>query len=232
MQSVNSNLIHDYAKITPQYPNPQGAPNGLYVFPEWITADEEKVLCEFLGRGKWSENISSKRLTQHFGYKYNRRGHYNDHSKIAGDWGILQTYSDKLESMFPGIKIGQALANLYTRDTIIGAHTDAETDIVFGISLAGDINMVWSRMMAGDPMKPGLASVPVKIKYEACIPARSLYIMVDDAASMWKHEVPSRKTVKYPDPHPQSPTYRTFIHTLPKGEKYMRASITFRQILE
>ena len=193
--------------------NPKGAPFGLYVIPNWITEEEEKSIVEFLSVGEWSDEISTNRPTKHFGYIYSLYGGYST-TKEAGDWGILRKFADKIEEQFPGIKIAQCLANLYYKKSTIGAHRDKETPIVFGLSVVGDINMVWTDM--NNP----------KIKYEASIPARSLYIMADDAAFHWKHEVPSRTTVKYPD----NDGNLTIVKT--KSDNYIRVSVTFRHFIE
>lgn len=142
---------------------------------------------------------------------------------MAGDWGVLQKYSDRLEKEFPGVKIGQVLANLYRQDTGIGKHRDNETDLIWGLSLVGDINMVWRRSQ-------NVNGAMEELKYEATIPRRSLYIMCDDAALIWTHEVPTKKSVIYPEFNPSSPEYRKLKHRLPKETDYVRISITFREI--
>lgn len=217
MRQQTSGIEEIVAKFK-QSPNPQGAPFGLYVMPDWITEDEEKATIDFLcqtGEGKgWSTHISTKRPTQHFGYRYTITGYSATEGKLATDWGILRTHSDKIEREFPGIKIAQCLANLYFKDSTIGAHRDRETPVVFGISLAGDINMVWTNMSDRS------------IKYEACIPRRSLYIMCDDAAYGWMHEVPGRKTVKYPDQN------GNLTVSVPKPDWYTRVSLTYRHFTQ
>lgn len=208
--------IAELMKGVLQYPNPPGAPRGLYVIPEWISEKEEEEVVAFLCVGDWSSEISSNRPTKHFGYSYNYKGVNSSWTKNADDWGVLKHHADRIERELPGIRIGQCLANLYFKKSGIAAHRDKETPTVFGVSLAGDINMVWTNMR--DP----------KIKYEACIPRRSLYIMCDDAAFEWKHEVPSRATVKYPDLDPKSPTYGQLNRTVSKPDWYTRVSITYR----
>lgn len=190
--------------------NPHGAPNGLYVIPNWLTPQQEQEIVNFLCTGQWSDHISTKRPTQHFGYRYTISGYSSSTEKVAKDWGVLRYHADRIEHDFPRIKIAQCLANMYFRDTTIGAHRDRETPIVFGVSAVGDINMIWTRMDNEN------------IKYEALIPARSLYIMVDDAALLWKHEVPPRKTVRYPD------ASGNLTITKKKPNDYCRVSITYR----
>lgn len=201
---------------TSKYPNPPGAPYGLHIIPNWISEAEEKAIVDFLCVGEWSKEISTKRPTKHFGYRYHVNGYFSSEEKEAKDWGILRTLADRIEKEFPGIKIAQCLANLYYRDSTIGAHRDKGTPVVFGVSTAGDINMVWTNMK-----NPTL-------KYEALIPRRSLYIMCDDAAYDWMHAVPGRKTVTYPEMDPVSPNYGKLVHNVQKPEWYTRASITYR----
>lgn len=199
-----------------QYPNPPGAPRGLYVIPNWVSETEEQEIVTFLAANKWSDHLSSKRPTQHFGYRYTIQGYQASTENAATDWGVLRRFADRLEQQYPGVKIAQCLANLYFKDTTIGAHRDRETPTVFGVSLVGDINMIWTHMR------------DKSLKYEACIPRRSLYIMSEEAASDWMHEVPSRKTVKYPDLDPHSLNYGKLVTTVKKPDWYTRVSITYR----
>ena len=144
----------------------------------------------FLCVGDWSSEISSNRPTKHFGYSYNYKGVNSSWTKNADDWGVLKHHADRIERELPGIQIGQCLANLYFKKSGIAAHRDKETPTV--------LEYLWPET----PTWSGPTWNP-KLKYEACIPRRSLYIMCDDAAFEWKHEVPSRATVKYPDLDPQ-----------------------------
>lgn len=225
LESRHSAQVLNYAQGKAQCVNPQGAPPGLFVFPEWINPEQETQLCQFIASKEWASHMSDKRPTQHYGYKYHRNGGLDVHKKIAGDWGLLQSVADRLENEFPGVKIGQTLVNLYFEGTGIGAHCDKETDLVFGLSMVGDINMIWSRTQNTEGRME-------KIKYEALIPARSLYIMSNDAALIWTHEIPTRKSVNYPEYNPQSPNYGKLVHRLSKTPEYRRVSITFREIME
>jgi alkylated DNA repair dioxygenase AlkB len=225
-RSRNSATVHAFANKYEKGVNPPGAPYGLYIIDNWITEDEEFELCKAIGKNEWAAHMSAKRPTQHLGYKYNRTGVLNTHKKIAGDWGLLETYKERLEKEMPGISITQGLVNYYHKSTGIGAHTDTETDLVFGISIAGDANMIWSRLMM-DP----LTGQAQEIKYETCVRRRSLYIMVDEIATLWKHRIPVRSKVYYPEYNPNSPNYTKLVHTLNKGDDYGRASITFRDII-
>lgn len=215
MQSEDSG-IGELLEGVIQYPNPPGAPKGLYVIPNWVSEADEQEIVSFLTANQWSDHISSKRPTQHFGYRYTIQGYQASTEKAATDWGVLRRFADRIEREFPGIKIAQCLANLYFKDTTIGAHRDRETPVVFGLSLVGDTNMIWSSIRDRT------------VKYEACIPRLSLYIMCDDASSDWMHEVPSRTTVKYPDRDPQSPNYEKLVTTVKKPDWYTRVSITYR----
>jgi alkylated DNA repair dioxygenase AlkB len=193
-------------------PNPPGIPPGLYILPEWITPAEEQEIVDFISKGQWSDHISGKRLTQHYGYRYSIGGYKASDEKLAVDWGVLQRHSDRLQADFPGINIVQCLVNAYRKDTGISSHRDESRPIVFGLSLVGDINMRWAKISDR------------KQKYEAFIPARSLYIMCNDAALEWEHEVPSLSTVRYPDPQNNNALTRV----VKKPDWYIRASITYR----
>lgn len=193
---------------------PRDAPIGLFIIPNWITEEQEQELVNFFSdskrSGEWFSHISSKRPTKHFGYRYEIKGYVSSTEKALQDWGPLRPLADQIEKMFPGVHISQCLANLYFRDSTIGAHRDRETPMVFGLSIVGDINMIWTEM------------ANERNRYEALIPRRSLYIMSSDAALLWKHEVPSRKTVSYPD------NSGNLNIKLPKPENYVRLSVTWR----
>ena len=196
-------------KTIQQY-RPKGAPVGLFIIPNWITEQEEQDIVNFLSVGEWSSHLSQNRPTKHFGYRYEIRGYSSSTEKVSSDWGVLRKHADRIEQQFPGVSIAQCLANLYYKHTTIGAHRDRETPMVFGLSVVGDINMVWTEM-AND-----------KNRYEAFIPKRSLYIMSSDIALLWKHEIPARKTIKYPDANGDLTV------TVKKPEDYIRVSITYR----
>jgi len=100
------------------------APSGLYIIPNWITLEDEQQIVDFLCKGQWSDHMSKSRPTQHFGYRYTIAGYSSSLEKVANDWGPLKKVASRLETMVPGVKIAQALANLYFKDTGIGKHTD------------------------------------------------------------------------------------------------------------
>lgn len=214
MQRAQTSGIEDIVRGVRQQLNPPGAPFGLYVIPDWISEEEEAEIVAFLCSQPWSDHMSKARPTQHYGYRYTISGYSASTEKVPKDWGVLRRYADRIEHEYPGIKIAQCLANLYFRKTAIGAHRDKETPIVFGLSLAGDINMVWTNLKNSS------------LKYEAFIPRRSIYMMCDDAAYEWMHEVPSRTTVRYPDSQGNLSIVQT------KPEWYTRVSITYRHFTQ
>jgi len=204
--------------------NPAGAPSGLVVIKDWLSPEQQQEIVDFIcdasKSGSWESHLSKKRPTKHFGLRYTIKGFEAKTSNSAAstqEWGLLTKYSKQIEDAYPGIKIGQALVNLYWKDTTIGAHTDKETPVVFGLSLVGDINMIFTSEVVSLTNPHGK-----KLKYEAFIPRGSLYIMSGEAASIWKHEVPGRKTVSYPDDNGNLTISR------PKPDWYVRLSITFR----
>jgi len=208
---------------------PYGAPPGLFIIPEWIDVYQEQEIVNFLSVGEWSSDISKNRPTKHFGYRYTINGYAPSVVKdgpeaITADWGVLRSHADRLERQFEGVKIAQCLANAYYSHTTIGAHRDRETPLVFGLSVVADINMVWTSMKHVDGNNKPL-------KYEALIPKRSLYIMSNEIALEWMHEVPSRKTIKYPGPGNTNKDLNAsdaIVVTIKKPEDYMRVSITYR----
>lgn len=173
--------------------------DGFLLAEDWITEKQEKELVEFLDGNEWSPGISSKRLTQHYGYKYSISGY---HEKDSKDWGVLDKYARNIEVNFPDIIIAQALANQYYPGVGIGAHKDKESPVVFGICLLNDCNMIFKKKDR---------------KEEVLLPRRCLYVMSEEAATEWTHEIPARKYVYYPDGT-----------KVKMGDDWRRISITFR----
>lgn len=186
------------------------APRGLWIIPNWITEEDEREIVKFLCKGEWSDHMSKTRPTQHFGYKYTLSGYANSHDKVAGDWGPLQKIANRLEKEFFewNIQIAQALANMYYKDSTIGAHRDKEAPLIFGISLVNDINMDWT--LVDNP----------KVKRRYLIPRLSLYIMSGESATEWMHSVPKLSQIYYGN------------RIVKKPNNYVRVSITFRHFYD
>jgi alkylated DNA repair dioxygenase AlkB len=201
-------------QLQPFYP--PNSPPGLFIIPNWLNESDEQSIVDFVFKCPWNDHMSSKRPSQHYGFRYTS-SFATELEKVETDWGLLKNCADSIHRHFPGISISQCLVNLYHKDSGIAAHRDKESPVVFGLSTLNDINMIWTKetdSTIGDS----------KLKYEALIPRRSLYIMSGDAALLWKHEIPSRATVRYPDAN------GNLTVVVKKPTHYERVSITFRHI--
>lgn len=184
-------------------------PPGFFLFLNWITPEEELECLQFFDKNEWSSALSSKRPTQHFGYRYNINGWDMSLKKLKKPWGPLKKLADRIEEQLKhdGVKISQALANLYFKKTGIGAHRDKEGPLVFGVNLMDDCNMVFANVQTGE-------------KKEVLLPRYSLYVMSGEVATKWTHAIPPRAYVYYPTANG--------MEKKKKPEDYKRISITFR----
>jgi len=186
-------------------------PQGLYIIPNWITKEQEQEIVDSLCKEKWSFDVSATRPTQYYGIKPSQntggKSYYGNSLNIINLQEPLKKHASKLESIFSLTKIEHVLVNMYMKDSYISPHVDKNSpEVIFGLSIVGDINMDWTSIENPN------------IKCRLLIPKRSLYIMTGDSSTKWMHSVPSLKRVYYPDTN----SYKI------KPESYVRVSLTFR----
>lgn len=169
-------------------------PSGFFYFPDFLTEDEETVLCkEILKmelRSFTFQGFKANRKVASFGYDYSF-----DNGSITKGKPIPDAFDYLVEKVSRYISIkNEAFAELlvteYPVNSVINWHRDAPPfDLIAGISLMADCNF---RLRPYDKAKQTRASVislPVK--------RRSLYVIKGIARSEWQHSIAPVKSTRY-----------------------------------
>lgn len=149
--------------------------NGLTLIENYISDDDEQKLIKKINNQTWDKSL--KRLTQHYGYKYDYKS-----SKIGESIGDIPSwltkYTDKMIidkhiNKYPD----QVIINRYLPGEGISAHID-RTDIfdnkIYSLSLGSSCVMIFENR---------------RNKYEIHIKPKTLLIMEDDARYFFKHSI-------------------------------------------
>ena len=186
-------------------------PSGLSYHPDFIDRDSEELLLEYIDQQDW--NTSLRRRTQHYGHRYDyaqKTAVGQEAPPIAGPLAFIAHHLAQASVFLAdpdgsGIEPQQCIVNEYIKGQGIAAHTDARSfgPVVVSISLLAPTVMVFTR--------PGFD--PVRVLLEP----RSALIMSGEARFDWKHEIPARVRMEYPDGS---------IHS--QANDYRRISLTFR----
>ena len=181
-------------------------PSGLFLTPNFISAEKEAEIITWLDARPWSTEIS--RRTQHFGYSYN----YNkkDITLTNPMEGPILEIAQMIEQM--GImksrdtNVRQCIVNEYYRNQGIAPHIDNLKfgPIVIGLSIGNDAVMTFTR---GTEI------------FECFLPRLSMVMLSQDARYEWKHSIDKRVT--YTSPCGQKIT---------KPQDYRRISLTYRSL--
>jgi alkylated DNA repair dioxygenase AlkB len=181
--------------------------NGLELFFDFITLEEEKQLLKNIDDNIWLNDLS--RRVQHYGYKYDYRARKIDNSFYLGElpqWLneiALKLYRNKLIDFLPD----QAIINEYEPGQGIASHIDCEPcfgDTIISLSLGSSCVMNFSR------------EVNSIDKTAVLLEPRVLVIMKKESRYDWFHGIPPRKSDKFND-------------NLIKRQR--RVSITFRKVI-
>lgn len=183
--------------------------NGLKIYFDFISKDEEKELLSNIERTEWLLDL--KRRVQHFGYKYDYKRRRIDSSLYIGELPIWLTHlcnrlrEQQLITFMPD----QAIVNEYIDDQGIAPHIDCEPcfgDTIISISLSGPCVMNFQKeLSAKDDQK-----IPL------FIPPRTLVVMTGESRFNWHHGIPPRRTDKF----------NQQIH-----KRQRRVSVTFRKVV-
>lgn len=173
---------------------------GLYVYPEFISPQQEVELLAEVDAQPW--NSSLKRLTQHYGRQYDYTARSADTTAPPMPPGLAAV----ADALIPVMQTRpqQCIINQYTRTQGINAHIDSFQfgPVVSTISLGDGSVMIFSR-----------DGRTVAVALEPC----SLVVMTGDSRNLWKHEIPSRVTITMPDGSAYT-----------KPTDYRRVSLTYR----
>mmetsp|Transcript_7559 Transcript_7559/g.21444 ORF Transcript_7559/g.21444 Transcript_7559/m.21444 type:complete len:648 (+) Transcript_7559:194-2137(+) len=155
---------------------------GLFLFHDFITAEEEQMLLDNVDKESW-ETLARRRVL-HYGYVF----HYVTRNIDPGQYlGPLPDYLVEVKTrveVLPcvGMEIDQATVNEYPAGVGLSAHIDthsAFTGPIVSLSLAGDTVMELRREEA---------------RRQLWLPRRSLLVMSGEARLAWAHYIPHRKS--------------------------------------
>lgn len=179
--------------------------SGLIYLEGVITPElSGEILC-WLDQQTWSNKL--KRRTQHYGYEYDYSSRSVSPKPTTPIHGPIKVVADWL-SKSGLINPTQCIVNEYLKDQGIAAHTDSNQfgPVIVSISLLQPCNMIFSK---GDQ------------KYTATLMPNSMVAMTGEARTVYRHEIPVRKTVTMSD----GSTYH-------KPDHYRRISLTFRTLAQ
>lgn len=151
-------------------------PSGLKYVPKLISEDEQKLIENFINSQEWDTSL--KRLTQHYGYKYNYSNRNLDPALPIPDilMDIWKKYvgGDK----FPE----QCIINNYEPGEGISAHTDdvykfSDTVVIFSFISPYEMNFTNE-----------------DDKFDLLLEPGSLLVMTGEARYKWKHSIAARKS--------------------------------------
>lgn len=193
------------------FDEPLHFPNGLIYRPDFINAEEEELLIEFISAqrlkhatGGENGEYTAKRRYRHFGWGFD----YKNENLIPGPPlpRFLERFSYRIEKWLdlPRGQVVEALINEYSPGTPLGWHRDNEKfEHIIGVSLSG-----WARMRFR-PITPRSCQKDPKDVLSLELEPRSAYIMQNDVRWAWQHSVAATRALRY------SITFRT----LPTGMK-------------
>ncbi len=179
---------------------------GLLYIPEYITKEEHASYWQSVNNENWLGDL--KRRVQHYGFKYNYKSRFIDHSMKIGElpeWVIplaMKLYKDGHMSAIPD----QLIVNEYKQGQGIASHVDCEPcfgDTIISMSLGSTCIMEFTNKETRE-------------KVEVLLEPRSLVILKEDARYLWTHGITGRNADKF------------------NGIKYnrnTRISFTFRNVI-
>ncbi len=169
-------------------------PPGFSYFPEFITAEEEKLLLEEISRTHLHafifQGFTAKRKVASFGfdYSFDKKQLVPGKSIPAGFNFLLEKVAQKLS--IPANDFGELLVIEYPQDAVMNWHRDAPPfDLIAGISLLSDCVFKLRPYDKSRQGRKSILSFPVR--------RRSLYVMHKEVRTEWEHSVAPAKNVRY-----------------------------------
>jgi len=169
-------------------------PEGFQYHPDFITAEEEKILGEEIEKTALHtflfQGYEAKRKVASFGQDWS----FEKRTLTKGK-DIPQAFYFLIEKTAKQVQAGvedfaELLVTEYPPGSVINWHRDAPPfDIIAGISLLSDCTF---RLRPHDPRKQkktSILSFPVK--------RRSLYIIAGPSRTEWQHSIAPVKSLRY-----------------------------------
>jgi alkylated DNA repair dioxygenase AlkB len=173
------------------------APQGLDYQPQFVSADEEARLIEYIEALPLTPfqfgAFEGRRRVASFGWRYDYATQKLETADPLPDW--ISPYSARIESL-ARLSLGsirQVLCTEYDKGVGIGWHRDkAHFDSIFGLSLGSTCNFRFRRRKGEKWERFTLEAQP-----------RSLYMMSGESRNLWEHSISPVKETRY------SITFRT-----------------------
>lgn len=160
-------------------------PSGIFVYPDFITKEEEANLLEIIDQHKW--NYLSTRKVQHYGYEFiYGANNVNKNNKIGDlpEWcePSLSKLNDLTRNLNKGKNQDQLTINSYQPGDGIPPHVDAHSPFLdaFASQSLGSSCVMSFKHFNGE----------VK---EVLFPPRSAVILSGEGRYAWKHMIQGRK---------------------------------------
>ncbi len=154
---------------------------GLSYIEDFISNDDQDDLVKLIDKQPW--DLSIKRRTQHYGYRYDYTKKKIDNSLFVGEIpSFLKYYCGLLEEKF-SCSPDQIIVNEYYPGQGISRHIDCPP--CFGETIAS-ISLLSSCMMEFEQW----GNVDKKYLY---LQPKSLLILSSDARYKWMHSIPARE---------------------------------------
>ena len=179
---------------------------GLELYPEFITPQQEVELINHIDSEMWLEDLSRK--VQHYGFKYDYRARrINADFKIGPlpEWSIELINRIK-EKGIVDYELDQLIINNYEPGEGISMHIDCEPcfeDTILSLSLGSDIEMDLRRVNTSE-------------KTSILLQRRSLLVLSKDARYKYEHGIVQRKSDNFNNQ---------------KRIRKRRISLTFRKVI-
>ena len=175
----------------------EALPEGLVYRPDFVTAEEEEQLLEWLEDLDFREIVmhgqAAKRTARHYGvgYSYDARA-LTDEDPLPAELEGLRARCAELAGVEPDALV-EALVQRYPAGATMGWHRDAPMfGIVVGVSLASAARM---RFQRGKGEERRVA--------ELVLERRSAYVLKGSSRWQWQHSISPTKAERY------SITFRT-----------------------
>jgi alkylated DNA repair dioxygenase AlkB len=179
------------------FPHTLGGPSGLRYQSDFISPDEEQGLIAHIRHLPLQPfqfgAYEGKRQVASFGWRYDYSARKLRKAEDIPDW--LAPFITRIEAFAgPGSgSVRQVLCTEYDEGVGIGWHRDKpHFEDVFGLSLASVCKFRFRR-------KTGTSWERFSLNVEP----RSLYMMTDEARTVWEHSIPAVEAQRY------SITFRT-----------------------
>ena len=160
------------------------APKGLEYWPEFISRAEEQSLIDRIAELQLKPfqfgAYEGKRRVVSFGRAYDFSRQRLEAAPAAPSW--IGPFLSRIESLPQArqSQIAQVLVTEYQPGAAIGWHRDKKSfDLIFGLSLGASCPFRFRRKI-GSRWE----------RFTLTIEPRSLYLMSDDARSLWEHSIP------------------------------------------